>query len=79
MAPTTPPAAGTQWETIAQAVERTGFADATIRDLIAEGRLPAYRLSNRPRARIRLKVTDVDALLQPYIPPQVYGTQSTDA
>ncbi|MCZ4534236.1 excisionase family DNA-binding protein [Gordonia terrae] len=72
MAPTTPSTAGTQWETIAQACERTGFADGTIRDLINSGRLPAYRLSDRPRSRLRLKVAEVDALMQPFIPSENY-------
>lgn len=77
MAPTT--SAATQWENVRQAAKRTGFAECTIREMIAEGRLPAYRLSNKPAARIRLKTTDVDALLQPYIPPQVYGTGPSGA
>lgn len=70
MAPTTTP---TQWETIAEAAKRSRYSEDTIREAISSGRLPAYRLSSRPKARIRLKVADVDALLEPVIPTAIYG------
>lgn len=63
----------TAWETIAEAAKRTRYSEDTFRELISSGRLPAYRLSSRPKARIRLKVADVDALLEPMIPTEIYG------
>ena len=38
---------------------RTGIADRTLRDWIADGRLPAFRL---PGGQIRVSVEDVRAL-----------------
>ena len=73
VAPTTPPAANTQWESIKSASERTGFSEWTLRQEINTGRLPAYRLSTKPGSRIRLKVADVDALLHPVLPAAITG------
>lgn len=73
VAPTTPPAANTQWESIKSASERTGFSAWTLRQEINTGRLPAYRLSTKPGSRIRLKVADVDALLHPVLPAAITG------
>lgn len=75
MAPTTPPAANTQWESIKSASARTGFSEWTLRQEINTGRLPAYRLSTKPGSRIRLKVADVDALLHPVLPAITGGAQ----
>ena len=63
----------TRYESIAQAADRTGFSQCTIREWIASGKLPAYRASDKPRSRIRLRVADVDALMSPVIPESVYG------
>jgi excisionase family DNA binding protein len=38
---------------------RTGVADRTLRDWVADGRLPAFRL---PGGQIRVSVEDVQAL-----------------
>ncbi|MGV9858526.1 DNA-binding protein [Gordonia sp. NPDC003425] len=77
MAPTTP--AGEQWESIPQAAKRTGFSQWMIREHIAEGRLLAYRVSNKPKSHIRLKVADVDAMFTALIPAESYGSQSAGA
>ena len=53
------------------AAVRTGFSVFTIRDLIARGELPAYRLSDRPGSAIRVKISDVDALMRPVIPVEI--------
>lgn len=45
-----------------QAAEVLGVTDRTIRKMIADGRLPAYRLG--PRV-IRLRLDEVEAALQP--------------
>lgn len=49
------------WITVAEAAERTSLAVVTIRRMIDRGTLPAYRA---PGVRsLRIKVTDVDALM----------------
>lgn len=48
--------------TIAEAAERLHCGNQTIRDLIARGQLPAYRIGDR---LIRVYLDDVDALLRP--------------
>lgn len=50
---------------------RYGYSVDTLRDLIYAGRLPAYRLSDKRRSAIRVKFSDVEALLTPVIPPEV--------
>ncbi|WP_238146586.1 helix-turn-helix domain-containing protein [Ornithinimicrobium murale] len=49
-----------QFESLADAAERTGLSTYTLRRRIAEGRLPAYR--SGPRI-IRVDPADVDGLL----------------
>lgn len=49
-----------QFETLAQAADRTGVSTYTLRRRIAEGRLPAYRCGSRI---IRVDPDDVDKLL----------------
>jgi excisionase family DNA binding protein len=55
------------------AATRTGFSVFTFREKIANGELPAYRLSNKPGAAIRVKIADVDSLMKPVIPTEVYA------
>ncbi len=50
------------YETVAEAVERTGVSTKTIRRRIAEGRLTGYRFGP---TLIRLNPAEVDALLRP--------------
>ena len=49
----------------------TGLSVFTIRELIAKGELPAYRLSDKPGSAIRVKISDVDALMKPVVPEAV--------
>ncbi|WP_131103816.1 helix-turn-helix domain-containing protein [Ornithinimicrobium sufpigmenti] len=49
-----------QFESLAEAAERTGLSTYTLRRRIAEGRLPAYRSGSRI---IRVDPQDVDRLL----------------
>lgn len=51
-----------QFESLAEAAERTGLSICTLRRRIAEGRLPAYR--SGPRL-IRVSPDDVDRLMTP--------------
>ncbi len=46
-------------------------SEKPVRDLIDRGELPAYRVSERPGSAIRIRVSDVIALLQPVIPKTV--------
>lgn len=48
--------------TLTDAADYLGFAERTVRRYIASGELPAYRLGPR---QIRIKVTDLDALMTP--------------
>lgn len=52
--------AGRQFESLAQAADRTGLSTYTLRRRIADGRLPAYRSGSRI---IRVDPDDVNKLL----------------
>jgi excisionase family DNA binding protein len=60
------------------AATRLGYAEFTMRELVASGRLPAYRINDKPGSTIRVKVSDVDALMKPLIPAEVYGDRDSD-
>ena len=51
-----------RWITQAEAADRLGVTDRTIRNLIARGDLTGYRLGQRA---IRLDVNEVDGCLKP--------------
>jgi excisionase family DNA binding protein len=51
------------WLTIALGARRGGVHVNTIRNLIASGKLPAYRIGSRI---VRIKQTDLDALFTRY-------------
>jgi excisionase family DNA binding protein len=61
------------FESLQHAAARTGFSVFTFRELVSSGKLPAYRLSDKPGSAIRVKRTDVDALMKPLIPEAVYA------
>ena len=48
---------------VAQVAEYLGVTTRTVQSMIADGRLPAFRLG--PRI-VRLRRADIDAALQPY-------------
>jgi len=53
-----------KWIALADAAERLSVSPGTIRRLIADGKLPGYRIGG-PRGRLlRVAVADVDALLR---------------
>ena len=64
------------YESLQHAAARTGFSVFTFRELVNSGKLPAYRLSNKPGSAIRVKRADVDALFKPVIPDAIYSQQS---
>lgn len=57
------------------AAVRTGFSVFSLRDKVASGELPAYRISDKPRSAIRVKISDVDALFKPVIPPEIQAAR----
>lgn len=62
-----------EWESLQDAAARTGFSVFTFREKVANGELRAYRISERPGAAIRVRVADVNALMRPVIPSEVYA------
>jgi excisionase family DNA binding protein len=56
-----------------EAAATISYSVDTLREKIATGELPAYQLSGRRGAEIRVRLTDVFALLQPVIPPEIYA------
>jgi hypothetical protein len=51
----------------------SGFSVYTLREEIAAGRLPAYRISTKPGSEMRVKLADIDAMMKPVIPSEVYA------
>lgn len=51
------------WVTVAEAAEHLGVTIRTIRQMIADGRLTAYRNGNR---LVRIDLGDLDASMTPY-------------
>jgi excisionase family DNA binding protein len=62
--PTTSPATTREFISLRDAATRTGFSVGTIRDKIDLGELPAYRISEKPNSALRVKLSDVDALMK---------------
>ncbi|RUP03022.1 MAG: DNA-binding protein [Mycobacterium sp.] len=58
-----------------RAAERTDFSIHKMRELVASGALPAYRLSDKPGSAIRVKVADVDALMKPVVPAAILASR----
>lgn len=68
-----PPTQSPEYESLRNAAERTGFSVDTFRDLVSSGRLRAFRLSDKPGSAIRVRCSDVDALMKPVLPEVVRG------
>lgn len=64
------------YESLQHAAARTGFSVFTFRELVSSGKLPAYRLSDKPGSAIRVRRADVDALFKPVIPDAIYSDHS---
>jgi excisionase family DNA binding protein len=65
-----------EFESMKTAAARTEISVWTFRDLIASGKLRAYRLSDKPGSAIRVKRADVDALFRPVIPDAIYADRA---
>lgn len=63
------------FESLHNAAGRLGYSIHTMRELVNSGRLRAYRLSDKPGSAIRVKIADVDALMQPVIPDAIAGSR----
>ncbi len=70
------PSPTAEWESLQDAAARTGFSVFTFREKVANGELRAYRISYRPGAAIRVRVADVNALMRPVIPTEVYADRN---
>jgi excisionase family DNA binding protein len=53
---------GGKYVTLAEAADYLGVTDRTIRAMVADGRLKAYKLGARV---VRLRIDEIDAALQP--------------
>lgn len=62
-----------EYESLRSAAARTGYSVFTFREKVASGELPAYRLSDKPGSAMRVKVAEVNALLKPVIPTDIYA------
>ncbi len=70
---TTPPIR--EFLSIKHAAERADCSVFTIREKIDRGELPAYRLSDKPGSSIRIKVSDLDAMLKPVISAEIQAAR----
>lgn len=50
--------------TVAEAAQYLSMHPGSVRRLVQEGRLPAYRLGQTNRGRLRVRQSDLDALLR---------------
>lgn len=62
-----------EYESLRSASIRTSISVFTLREKIAKGELRGYRFSHIPGAALRVKVTEVNALLKPVIPEAIYA------
>lgn len=53
------------------AVRYTGISKFTLRDKVASGELPAYRVTDKPGSAYLFKLSDLDALMKPIIPAEI--------
>lgn len=58
-----PPAVGRRWATTQKAADYLGVTDRTIRQMVADGRLRAYRSGGRV---VRIDLNELDAAMEPF-------------
>ncbi len=56
-----------------EAAAAISYSVDTLREKVATGELPAFQMSGKRGAEIRVRLTDVFALLQPVISPAIYA------
>jgi len=54
-----------EWLSVTEAAERLGLSEKTVRRLLDNEQLPAYRLGGKS---IRIKASDLCLVIQPYKP-----------
>jgi excisionase family DNA binding protein len=64
-----------EYLSIKHAAERHDCSIYTIREKVDSGELPAYRLSDKPGSSIRVKVSDLDAMMTPVIPAEIQAAR----
>jgi excisionase family DNA binding protein len=65
-----------EFESLRNAATRTDYSVDTFRELINAGKLRAYRISDKPGSAIRVKRSDVDALMKPLLPEAIYADRA---
>ena len=71
------PATTEQYLTVAKLAHKLDVSPWTIRDWIKSGKLRAIKLGDNPRAAVRIKPSDVDALLVPFTPSSTRDSTSS--
>ncbi|MGE2690101.1 helix-turn-helix domain-containing protein [Mycolicibacterium pulveris] len=54
--------------TITEAAHQLGVSPWTVRDWLRQGKLAAVKVGRSKKAPVRIKASDLDALLIPYVP-----------
>lgn len=57
------------------AADVTGFSVFTLREKVASGELPGYRMSEKPGSAIRVRMSDVMALMKPVVPSTISASR----
>ncbi|MBS9532080.1 helix-turn-helix domain-containing protein [Mycobacterium sp. M1] len=65
-----------QYVGLTDAAAYSGYSVFTLREKVASGELPAYRISDKPGSRIKVKLSDIDALMKPVIPAEIAASKA---
>lgn len=57
-----------QYLTVANVARQLGVSAWTVRDWLKDGKLAAYKVGRSRKAPVRIKTSDLDAMLIPYVP-----------
>ncbi|MCV7300881.1 helix-turn-helix domain-containing protein [Mycobacterium barrassiae] len=64
--------------TVAEAADQCGVSAWTIRDWLRQGKLPAVKVGRSRNAPVRIKASDIDAMLIPYVPSGARANRQRD-
>jgi excisionase family DNA binding protein len=76
MSARTIPPRSREYLSLREAADYTGYSVFTLRELVASGRLPAFRLHDKPGSSFRVRVKDIDALMTPVIPAEITASKA---
>jgi excisionase family DNA binding protein len=62
------PTSPTYLLTITEAAHQLGVSPWTVRDWLRQGKLAAVKVGRTAKAPVRIKASDLDAMLIPYVP-----------